>query len=83
MVRFYFARTAPPRSLQTDILFGLVRQLQRRRPDDLRVVVMSATLDVGPFCRFFADAVATRTAEKRTLLRRLCPAPPLPQFRLE
>lgn len=47
---------AHERSLQTDILFGLVRQLQRRRPHDLKVVVMSATLDVGPFCRFFADA---------------------------
>ena len=51
---------AHERSLQTDILFGLVRQLQRRRPLDLKVVVMSATLDVAPFCRFFHDAAPLR-----------------------
>ena len=56
---------AHERSLQTDILFGLVRQLQRRRPLDLKVVVMSATLDVAPFCRFFSrrgTASAARAA---------------------
>ncbi|CAN0065891.1 unnamed protein product, partial [Choristocarpus tenellus] len=44
---------AHERSLQTDILFGLVRRLQRKRRDDLRVVVMSATLDTQLFLDFF------------------------------
>jgi pre-mRNA-splicing factor ATP-dependent RNA helicase DHX15/PRP43 len=46
---------AHERSLQTDILFGLVRQLQEKRPE-LRVIVMSATLDVQLFLDFFKDA---------------------------
>lgn len=43
---------AHERSLQTDILFGLIRRAQRQRPD-LRVVVMSATLEVESFQKFF------------------------------
>lgn len=43
---------AHERSLQTDILFGLIRRAQRQR-SDLRVVVMSATLDVESFQKFF------------------------------
>jgi len=43
---------AHERSLQTDILFGLIRRAQRQRPD-LRVVVMSATLEVESFRKFF------------------------------
>lgn len=45
---------AHERSLQTDILFGLIRRAQRQRPD-LRVVVMSATLEVEKFRRFFEE----------------------------
>lgn len=43
---------AHERSVDTDILFGLVRRLQPKRPE-LKVVVMSATLDVDLFRRFF------------------------------
>lgn len=43
---------AHERSLDTDILFGLICRLQPKRPD-LKVVVMSATLDVDLFRRFF------------------------------
>lgn len=43
---------AHERSLQTDILMGLLRQLQDSRPD-LRVVIMSATLQVELFSTFF------------------------------
>lgn len=50
---------AHERSLQTDILFGLVRDIQRRRGKDaLKVIVMSATLDASLFLRFFNDAVS-------------------------
>ena len=43
---------AHERSLQTDILMGLLRQLQEKR-SDLRVVVMSATLQVDLFMNYF------------------------------
>jgi HrpA-like RNA helicase len=46
---------AHERSLQTDILFGLIKRLLPKRPD-LRVVVMSATLDVAAFQAFFPGA---------------------------
>lgn len=45
---------AHERSLQTDILFGLVRRMQKLR-SDLRVVIMSATISVDPFVQFFED----------------------------
>ncbi|CAN0159342.1 unnamed protein product [Pylaiella littoralis] len=48
---------AQGRSLDTDILFGLVRRLQPKRPE-LKVIVMSATLDVDLFRRFFRDSVS-------------------------
>jgi HrpA-like RNA helicase len=40
------------RSLETDILFGLLRRACRKR-DDLKVVIMSATLDVDKITDFF------------------------------
>lgn len=45
---------AHERSLQTDILMGLLLQLQQRRPD-FRVVVMSATLQIDLFSGYFKD----------------------------
>jgi HrpA-like RNA helicase len=46
---------AHERSLQTDILMGILRQLQEKR-SDLRIVVMSATLQVELFANFFLGA---------------------------
>ena len=46
---------AHERSVNTDILMGLLRLLQERRPE-LRIIVMSATLDVALFSSFFLDA---------------------------
>ncbi|SPQ99592.1 unnamed protein product (mitochondrion) [Plasmodiophora brassicae] len=43
---------AHERSLQTDILLGLMREIAHRRPD-LRVVITSATLDTAKFSSFF------------------------------
>ncbi|KAI9193353.1 P-loop containing nucleoside triphosphate hydrolase protein [Polychytrium aggregatum] len=45
---------AHERSLETDILFGLLRRALRLRTD-LKVVIMSATLDMDKFSDFFGD----------------------------
>lgn len=45
---------AHERSLQTDILMGLLKALQLRRVD-LKIVVMSATLQIDLFMGFFQD----------------------------
>ncbi len=51
---------AHERTLNTDILFGVVKAAQAKRglgsERPLRVIVMSATLDAGLFSRFFAGA---------------------------
>ena len=39
---------AHERTLATDILMGLLKQVATRRPD-LKIIVMSATLDAGKF----------------------------------
>lgn len=61
---------AHERSLATDVLFGVVKRALAARPVGLRVVVMSATLDLGLFEAYFsggsrADAAAAAAAEVR------------------
>ncbi|KAL1914768.1 uncharacterized protein VTP21DRAFT_8026 [Calcarisporiella thermophila] len=46
---------AHDRTLSTDILMGLMKEIAGRRPD-LKIVVMSATLDAGKFQKYFNDA---------------------------
>jgi ATP-dependent RNA helicase DHX8/PRP22 len=46
---------AHERSLQTDILLGLLRDLALNKRPDLRVIVTSATLDVHKFSNFFSS----------------------------
>lgn len=46
---------AHERTLHTDILFGLVKDIVRFR-DDLRLIISSATLDAEKFSRYFDDA---------------------------
>ena len=50
---------AHERSLETDILFGLLRRAQRLRssssPNPLKLIIMSATLDMDKFSAFFND----------------------------
>ncbi|KAF7727863.1 ATP-dependent RNA helicase dhx8 [Apophysomyces ossiformis] len=45
---------AHERTLETDVLFGLLKKTHRLRPD-LKVLVMSATLDVEKFSDFFDE----------------------------
>ena len=46
---------AHERTLATDILMGLLKQVAERRPD-LKIVIMSATLDAQKFQRYFDNA---------------------------
>lgn len=43
------------RHLETDLALALLRRLQKGRRRDLRIVVMSATLDAGPVRAFLDD----------------------------
>ena len=46
---------AHERTLATDILMALLKQIAGRRPD-LKIIIMSATLDAQKFQRYFNDA---------------------------
>ena len=46
---------AHERTLATDILMALLKKVAKRRPD-LKIIVMSATLDAQKFQRYFYDA---------------------------
>ena len=43
---------AHERTIATDVLFGLLKQLLTQR-DDFKLIVTSATLDVDKFCKYF------------------------------
>lgn len=47
---------AHERTLHTDVLFGLVKDISRFRDDDFRLVISSATLDAEKFSAYFDDA---------------------------
>jgi ATP-dependent helicase HrpB len=52
------------RHLQADLALALLRRLQKSARPDLKLVVMSATLDAGPVARFLNDAPALRSEGK-------------------
>ncbi|BDA45577.1 ATP-dependent RNA helicase DHX8 [Coccomyxa sp. Obi] len=47
---------AHERTLPTEILFGLMKQIQEQRKGGLKLIVMSATLDAAKFAHFFNGA---------------------------
>ncbi|PRW45383.1 ATP-dependent RNA helicase dhx8 isoform A [Chlorella sorokiniana] len=49
---------AHERTVATDVLFGLLKGVCAARPDDFRLLVMSATLDAAAFTRYFNGAQA-------------------------
>jgi ATP-dependent helicase HrpB len=49
------------RHLEGDLALALLRRLQRTRRPDLRLVVMSATLDAGPIAHYLGDARVLRS----------------------
>ena len=56
---------AHERSINTDVLFGMMRRAVQKRPNDLRIVITSATLDIDRFCQYFS-AGAPLLIEGRT-----------------
>ncbi|XP_029142911.1 pre-mRNA-splicing factor ATP-dependent RNA helicase DHX16-like, partial [Protobothrops mucrosquamatus] len=55
---------AHERTLHTDILFGLIKDIARFRPE-LKVLIASATLDTERFSTFFDDAPIFRIPGRR------------------
>jgi ATP-dependent helicase HrpB len=51
------------RHLETDLALALLKRLQSRRPE-LRIVVMSATLESGPVARFLGECTVLQSAGK-------------------
>jgi ATP-dependent helicase HrpB len=49
------------RHLDTDLALALLRRLQQTRRRDLRLAVMSATLDAAPVARFLGDCASVRS----------------------
>jgi len=47
---------AHERTVQTDVLLGLLKNVQKRRGDDFRLIIMSATLDAAKFVSYFPGA---------------------------
>ena len=54
------------RSLHTDLALALVAEVMREARDDLRLVVMSATLDPAPLVAFLGEGTRVVRAEGRT-----------------
>eukprot|EP00887_Chlorella_sp_A99_P003973 scaffold11.g3973.t1 len=54
---------AHERTLATDVLFGLLKEVLRQRPD-LKLVVMSATLEAEKFQGYFLDAPLIKEPER-------------------
>lgn len=50
------------RSLDVDLSLAMARKAQREAREDLRLLVMSATLDVAPVARFLGDATVLESA---------------------
>uniref|UniRef100_A0A183DHZ5 Helicase ATP-binding domain-containing protein n=1 Tax=Gongylonema pulchrum TaxID=637853 RepID=A0A183DHZ5_9BILA len=55
---------AHERTLHTDVLFGLVKDIARFR-NDIKLLISSATLDVEKFSTFFDDAPILRIPGRR------------------
>ncbi len=49
------------RHLESDLALALLRNIQKTGRPDLRIVVMSATLEAGPVARFLGDCPALRS----------------------
>ncbi|MCA1565286.1 MAG: ATP-dependent helicase HrpB [Acidobacteria bacterium] len=53
------------RHLEADLALALLKRLQRASRPDLRIIVMSATLNAEPIARFLGDCPVLRSAGRR------------------
>ncbi len=53
------------RHLQTDLALALLRRLQQTTRPDLKLIVMSATLDAAPLARYLGDCPALQSEGRR------------------
>ena len=67
------------RSLQTDILMGLIKTLQMKR-SGLKVIIMSATLDVDLFRSFFSDVAIVKVPGRQYPVQAFYLRSPEPDF---
>ena len=58
---------AHERTLHTDVLFGLIKDIARFRPD-IKLLISSATLDAQKFSDYFDDAPIFRIPGRRRVL---------------
>lgn len=58
---------AHERTLHTDVLFGLIKDIARFRPD-IKILISSATLDAQKFSDYFDDAPIFRIPGRRCAL---------------
>lgn len=58
---------AHERTVNTDVLMGLLKGVLARRPDDFRLIVMSATLDAAPMSAYFGGARIAYVKVRETL----------------
>ncbi|CAK9327485.1 unnamed protein product [Citrullus colocynthis] len=64
---------AHERSISTDMLLGLLKKIQRRRPD-LRLIISSATIEAKSMSTFFQTSKRRRGLEGEALLPKVEPA---------
>ncbi|KAK1942377.1 putative pre-mRNA-splicing factor ATP-dependent RNA helicase mog-5 [Phytophthora citrophthora] len=65
---------AHERSIHTDLLFGLLKQVMSRRPE-FRVLITSATLDADRFADFFGEPTSSK---KKQVKVKPCPVVKIP-----
>ncbi|GMF43743.1 unnamed protein product [Phytophthora fragariaefolia] len=70
---------AHERSIHTDVLFGLLKQVLKQRPE-FRVLITSATLDADRFAEFFGERESGERGDKKkkTLEVKPCPVVKIP-----
>nr|CAH8853608.1 unnamed protein product [Trichobilharzia regenti] len=57
------------RSLQTDILLGLIKKVLRKRPYDLRVIISSATMEAEKFVEYFSKMKPPESEDNKQTLK--------------